>query len=519
YRPVHARSHTWIRRAAMLARRHPASAPLIFSSLLLLVTITVGGIVWTHSRDAKSAWVPPARSVAILAFVDLSEKRDQEYFSDGLSEELIDQLTNVPDLVVPARTSSFYFKGRQSTISDIARTLNVANVLEGSVRKVGTRLRVSAQLIRADNGYHIWSETFDRNVDDIFRIQDEIAAAVVKALKISLLAGSSPDLGGTRNVEANDLFEQASYIYSQGAANAGADAVGLTRRAVQLDPQFARAWALLSRVRLFQVRHATLSDADRQAAESEARGAAVKAVALEPNLPDAHVALGRVFTWFDHNTSTAEFEFELALRLNPRSSDALMQLSSVARARGEPEKRFSLAQRALALDPLNTNVLAMTGQLNYEAGRLEQAESLLRKLQEVSPQDQYVAQSLGSVMLLRGNPSAALAEFERGPISNEYKSWGEALAYPALGRQSDGDEALARVEKSSDEGSIHPLYIALIHAYRGNIDTAFDWLDRQYRVDAEELKDLLIADDPMLNNLKSDPRFQALRQKLGLPTV
>lgn len=518
HRPVHARSHTWIQRAAMLARRHRASAPLIFLSLLLLVTI-MGGIVWTHSRDTKSAWVPPARSVAILPFVDLSEKRDQEYFSDGLSEELIDQLTNVPDLVVPARTSSFYFKGKQSTISDIARTLNVANVLEGSVRKAGTRLRVSAQLIRADNGYHIWSETFDRNVDDIFRIQDEIAGAVVKALKLSLLAGAVSDLGGTRNVEANDLFEQASYIYSQGASDADADAVRLARRAVQLDPQFARAWALLSRVRLFQDRHAALSDAERQAAESEARGAALKAVALQPNLPDAHVALGRVFTWIDHNTTTAEFEFELALRLNPRSSDALMQLSSVARARGEPEKRFSLAQRALALDPLNTNVLAMSGQLNYEAGRLEQAESLLRKLQEVSPRDQYVAQSLGSVMLLRGNPGAALAEFERGPISNEYRSWGEALAYPALGRQSDGDEALARVEKSSDEGSIHPLYIALIHAYRGNVDTAFDWLDRQYRVDAEELKNLLIADDPMLNNLKSDPRFQALRQKLGLPTV
>jgi serine/threonine protein kinase len=518
-RPVHARSHSWIQRAAMLTRRHRAWAPLIFLSLLLTVAITLGGIILTHSRDAKSTWAPPARSVAILPFVDLSEKRDQEYFSDGLSEELIDQLTNVPDLVVPARTSSFYFKGRPSTIADIARTLNVANVLEGSVRKIGARLRVSAQLIRADNGYHVWSATFDRNVDDIFKIQDEIAAAVVKALKVSLLAGTSSDFGGTRNVEANDLFQQAGYIYSQGASNADADAARLAQRAVQLDPSFARAWALLSRVRLFQDRHAKLSDADRQAAESEAREAAVKAVALEPNLPDAHVALGRVFSWIDHNTTAAESEFELALKLNPRSSDALMQLSSVARARGERETRFALAQRALALDPLNTNVLAMTGQMNYEAGKLEQAESLLRKLQEVSPQDQYVAQILGSVMLLRGNPTAALAEFERGPISNEYKLWGEALAYPALGRQSDGDEALAKVEKSSDEGAIHPLYIALIHAYRGNVDTAFDWLERQYRVDAEQLKDLLIADDPMLNNLKSDPRFRALRQKLGLPTV
>jgi TolB-like protein len=357
----------------MLTRRHRAWAPLIFSGLLLTVTITVGGIIWSHSRDATITLAPPARSVAILPFVDLSERKDQEYFSDGLSEDLIDQLTNAPDLVMPARTSSFYSKGKQTTIANIARTLSVANVLEGSVRKTGTHLRISAQFIRADNGYHVWSETFDRNVDDIFKVQDEIAAAVVKALKVSLLAGASSDLGGTRNVEANDLFQQASYTYSQGAANADADAVRLAQRTVQLDPRFARAWALLSRVRLFQGRHAKLSDADRQAAESEARDAALKAVALEPNLPDAHVALGRVFTWIDHNTSTAESEFELALRLNPRSSDALMQLSSVARARGDPERRFALAQRALALDPLNTNVLAMTGQMSYEAGKLELA--------------------------------------------------------------------------------------------------------------------------------------------------
>jgi len=518
YRPVHARSHNWIQRAAMVTRRHPAWGPLILLSLALTVTIIAGDIIWTHSKDTKS-FVPPARSVAILPFVDLSEKMDQEYFSDGLSEELIDQLTNVPDLVVPARTSSFYFKGRQSTIAEIARTLNVANVLEGSVRKIGTRLRVTAQLIRADNGYHIWSETFDRNVDDIFKIQDEIAAAVVKALKVSLLAGISSDLGGTRNVEANDLFQQASYIYSQGATNAGADAVRLAQHAAQLDPRFARAWALLSRVLLFQARHVKLSDADRRAAELEARDAAQKAVALEPNLPDAHVALGRVFTWIDHNTTMAESEFELALKLNARSADALMQLSSVARARGQPEKRLALAQRALALDPLNTNVLAMNGQMNYEAGKFEQAEALLRKLQEVSPRDQYVAQNLGAVMLMRGNPAAALAEFERGPISNEAKLWGEALVYPALGRPSDGDEALAKVEKSSMEGSIHPIYIAVIHAYRGDIDAAFDWLDRQFRVDSQELRDVLIADDPMLNKLKSDPRFKALRQKLGLPTV
>ncbi|HEY0801074.1 MAG TPA: serine/threonine-protein kinase, partial [Steroidobacteraceae bacterium] len=232
HRPVHARAQTWMQRAAMYARRHGAAGPLILLSTLLAAAIAGGGIIWTHSGGMKSMPLPPAHSVAILPFVDLSEKKDQEYLSDGLSEELIDQLTNVPDLVVSARTSSFYFKGKQSTIAAIARTLNVGHVLEGSVRKVGTHLRISAQLIRADTGYRIWSETFDRNIDDIFKIQDEIAAAVVKALQVSLFAGASSDLGGTRNLEANDLFQKASYLYSQGAADAVAEAVRLAQRAV-----------------------------------------------------------------------------------------------------------------------------------------------------------------------------------------------------------------------------------------------------------------------------------------------
>src|SRR5580692_3570320 len=194
----------------------------------------------------------PEKSVAVLPFVDMSEKKDQEYFSDGMAEEIIDLLVKVPELRVPARTSSFYFKGKQTTIVDIAKALGVAYVLEGSVRKSGKTLRITAQLIKADAGFHLWSETFDRQLTDVFKVQDEIARQVVKALKLSLLAGALPPGNRTLNLEAHDQYMQAVFFFNQSSKIGTIRAMNLLHRALALDPTFALAWAQLSRELAFQ---------------------------------------------------------------------------------------------------------------------------------------------------------------------------------------------------------------------------------------------------------------------------
>jgi adenylate cyclase len=226
------------------------------------------------------------KSIAVLPFVDMSEKRDQEYFSDGLSEELIDMLTKVPDLRVPARTSSFYFKGKQASIGDIAKALGVAHVLEGSVRKSGNKLRITAQLIRVEGGYHVWSQTYDRDAGDIFQIQDDISNAVVSALKVSLGALPPPHNGATSNKEAYDLYLLAQASYDHANSKEGFQKiVDELQSAVRADPSFARAWAMLSR---------TLSSMagfhfiDPTKGFEDARGAALKAIELSPEGSEGH---------------------------------------------------------------------------------------------------------------------------------------------------------------------------------------------------------------------------------------
>jgi TolB-like protein len=255
----------------------------------------------------------PEKSVAVLPFVDMSEKKDQEYFSDGLSEELIDMLTKMPELRVPARTSSFYFKGKQTTVAEIAKSLGVANVLEGSVRKSGNTLRITAQLIRVDSGYHVWSETYDRQLDDIFKIQDEIAGAVVKALKVSLLEGGVTRTTPTSNTEAYTLYLQGQAIGKNAAQSADVErAIDHLQRALKLDPVFARAWAALAGWRIFNYSYFT--NGNYQQALNEARYAAEQALKLDPNLSDAHAAMSDVYS-LEGNWMAADAEINKAITL------------------------------------------------------------------------------------------------------------------------------------------------------------------------------------------------------------
>ena len=455
--------------------------------------------------------VIPEKSVAVLPFVDMSEKKDQEYFSDGMSEEIIDLLAKVPELRVPARTSSFYFKGKQTTIVNIAKALGVAYVLEGSVRKSGKTLRITAQLIKADAGFHVWSETFDRELTDVFKVQDEISGQVVKALKLSLLAGALPPGNRTLNLEANDQYMQAVFFFNQSSKVGTVRAMNLLHRALALDPTFALAWAQLSRELAFQAEN-ILPKGESQSARIEARRTAEKAVALDPSLPEAHVALGRVYMYYDGNINKAAAEYRRALELNPRSGDAMLQLGLVAGQQGRLDERVRLQEQALAMDPLNVNIMDVLGNAYLAVGNPSAAETIFRRQLELSPQNMFANGNLGIALIFVGKPAEALVLMEQGARNDAERRWARALLYPALGRKAEADALLVSLER--DPGSLLPLDIAEIYSYRNDKDRAFEWLERQYRLDPKILD---LHTDALLANLRGDPRFKALLRKLKLP--
>jgi adenylate cyclase len=476
-----------------------------------VATIPAATLAAPAAVTAPASPAIPEKSVAVLPFVDMSEKKDQEYFSDGMAEEIIDLLVKVPELRVPARTSSFYFKGKQTTIVDIAKALGVAYVLEGSVRKSGKTLRITAQLIKADAGFHVWSETFDRQLTDVFKVQDEIAGQVVKALKLSLLAGALPPGNRTLNLEANDQYMQAVFFFNQSSKVGTIRAMNLLHRALELDPTFALAWAQLSRELAFQAEN-ILPKGESESARIEARRTAEKAVALDPSLPEAYVALGRVYMYYDGDITKAAAEYGRALELNPRSGDAMLQLGLVAGQQGRLDERVRLQEQALAMDPLNVNILDVLGNAYLAVGKPSVAETIFRRQLELSPQNMFANGNIGIALALLGKPAEALVLMEQGARNDAERRWARALLYPALGRKAEADELLVSLER--DPGSLLPLDIAEIHAYRNDKDRAFEWLERQYRLDPKILD---LHTDALLANLRGDPRFKALLRKLKLP--
>jgi adenylate cyclase len=453
------------------------------------------------------------KSVAVLPFVDMSEKRDQEYFSDGLSEELIDKLTKIAELRVPARTSSFFFKGKQTTIGDIAKALGVAYVLEGSVRKAGKTLRITAQLIKADAGYHVWSETYDRPANDIFKVQDEIASAVVGALKISLLPANAVNYR-TQNIEANDLYLKAVYNVNQLSADGTARAVELLYQALILDPNFALAWAALSRSKRFQAAQGLVPQAQLPATQLEARRAAEKSVALMPSLAEGHVALGRIYLLDDQNLPKAAAELRRAQELDPHSADVLLQLGYLAGYQGRLDERIKLQERALAMDPLNVNTLDVVGSAYMAVGNFAAAVPLFRRELDLSPENMFAKSNLGYALALYGKPAEALDMLEQIVRSDAEARLARALLYPELGRAAEADVLLASLE--NDPGTITPLDFAELYAYRKDSDRAFQWLERAYQADPKKLR-ASIGTDPFFVQMREDPRFKALIRKLHLP--
>ena len=500
------------------------SVPII---ALMVVAATAAGyfalnklILSKRALDLASAPAVPAppdtgraavdeKSIAVLPFVDLSEKRDQEYFSDGLAEELLDLLAKTPGLHVIARTSSFSFKGKSDDIPTIARKLNVANILQGSVRKSGNRLRVSTQLIRAWNGEEFWSETYDRELKDVFQVQDEIAGAVVAALKVSLLAAAA-NAAPTTNTESYTQFLKCTESARIATRESIESAITECQRAVDLDPNFAPAWARLGD--LIRTRFVSFgAETTYEQARPKAYAALQRALMLDPKRADAHLYLASLYDQMDFDPAAAAVELDRASALEPISPRLLWTRGYVASVQGRFDDALSNLKRARELDPVNADVVVQIGNANYRAGKLPAAAEAFRAVLALQPLISTVHYRLGLVDLALKDPSAALAEMQKEP-DKEFRACGLPLALDALGRKGEADSALAEAEKSA---AVEAAYqIALIHAARGDADSAFRWLDRAYR--QHDAGMLWIKADPLLQGLRTDARFQALLMKMHL---
>jgi TolB-like protein/class 3 adenylate cyclase len=450
---------------------------------------------------------PPAaaKSIAVLPFLDMSERRDQEYFSDGLTEELIGHLSHAADLKVIARTSSFQFKGKNEDIRSIASKLGVAHVLEGSVRRAGGALRITAQLVRATDGTHIWSKTFDRSEGDIFRTQDEIATTVAQALNVAL------DLGGTKansrqpNLQAHNLVLEGDYFAKRSTKADNEHAIRRYKEAIKLDPNYALAWVRLGRAHGTSAGFGWGSYSEDLAS---ARAAIDQALRIDPNLAAAHVAHMLHLLNFDWDWRGAEAAYSRARELGGGSPDLV---GIVYAPFGRLDESIAAFGRRLSHDPLSTTAYWMLGLLLFFARRHAEAAEAFQKLLELSPSFAGTKMYLALSLLYQGKKAEALRVAKQEP-DERFRFAGLPIVYWELGRRSDSDRALSHLESTYADGMAYQ--VAAAHAYRGEVDAAFACLDTAYRQRDSGMT--FVKNDPLLDNLRGDPRYHAWLVKMKL---
>ena len=449
----------------------------------------------TAGIRAPAATSPAPPSIAVLPFLDLSEKQDLGYFADGLSEELIDLLARGSQLRVPARTSSFYFKGKTATLADMARALNVDNLLEGSVRRSGTRVRVTTQLIRADSGYHLWSQTYDRELKEAFTLEDEIALAVTRALQVKLRAEqAAPRVRAS--AEARTMLLQCHFFTRRNTPADADKALACFRELLALAPDDASAWAGYADalMRLPAIRELSVAELHKGAAA--ARRAAEHALTLDPGLAAAHAILSSVDRLLDRNWSAAGAEIKAALASDPDDPAALLSAANLARDLGQFDRAIEFCEHARVRDPLNFQPYARLAVIYLYQGKLPEAEAAVRRRIDLAPEGIGAHAQLVDVLLARGQREAALQAAEQEP-DEEMRLVGLALAYQALGQQPRADAALADVRRKW--GNRYPTEMAEIYAYRGETARAFSALELAFA-----------SGDPAVNTIRADSYFKPL---------
>ncbi len=450
------------------------------------------------------------RSIAVLPFVNMSADKDQEYFTDGISEELLNLLAKIPELKVIGRTSSFQFKGKNEDLRVIGQKLNVAHLLEGSVRKSGNRIRLTAQLIRADDGSHLWSETYDRTLDDIFAVQDEIAGEVVRALKLTLLGDALPATSRTGDGEAHALYLQGRYFADRRGPGDHKRAIDYFEQALARDPNFAMAWVELSAAR---TNNAQAMGVDMAAQLQQAREEARRAVEVDPQLPDGYASMAFDSMTLDWNWQEASRLLARARELDPNNLRTLRMTAHLASALGQFDEAIRLHQQVVAREPLVTSHHVNAALALRNAGKLTEAEQALQKALELSPDAGGVHYVLAGIHVLRGDASAALESLER-ETDEIWKELARPIVLHALGRRAESDQALKTLEEELAESAA--FQIAEAHAFRGDTAQALEWLHRAYENRDGGLTE--IKGDPFLKSIERDPRYLEIVRKIGLPT-
>ena len=443
------------------------------------------------------------KSIAVLPFVNMSSDAEQEYFSDGISEELLNLLAKIPELRVISRSSAFSFKGQNLEIPEIAQRLNVAHILEGSVRKSGNTLRITAQLIDARSDTHLWSETYDRTLDDVFAIQDDIAATVVAQLKITLL-GEAPTVAET-DPEAYALYLQARHLGLLGTAEGYEQSVALLQQALAIAPEYPAAWDSLAANYTNMAASRLLP---RDEGYAKAREATEKALAIDPDHAPAHSGLGWIAMRYDNDLAQAARHFERALQLDPNDIAIISDAAMLLRVLGRLDEAIAIQEYVAARDPVHPIFHSILADSYHSAGRWDEAIAAYETALRLSPGRLFAHYFKGTVLLLKGEPEAALESFTREG-DEAYRIKGQALALYALGRIEEHQARLNElIERWGDQW---PSEVAHVYADVGDTDRAFEWLQKSVDEEEGEFNPM----DPLLKPLADDPRWLPLLESIG----
>jgi serine/threonine-protein kinase len=464
----------------------------------------------------KAAAEPRHPSIAVLPFVDMSPQKDQEYFCDGIAEELINALTHIRDLRVVARTSAFAFKGKNVDVREIGKTLSVDTVLEGSIRKAGTRLRVTAQLISIEDGYHLWSEKFDREMEDIFAIQDEISAAIVDNLKVKLLADEKAAIKKrhTDNPEAYNLYLKGLYFANKPNAEALHKALDFFSAAIGIDPDFALAYAGTAHA---YGSFGVLALSEPRDMWTKAKAALKKALELDDQLAEAHDQAALIAFYYDWDWAAAEASFRRTFALNPGIAVAHAHYAWNCLARGRFDEAVREMKLARNLDPLMLLFYAMSVGLHAAMGRLDEAIEEFERAVELDPNVGLAYFHAGMAYYHKKLMDKAIAALEKSRELEVYSGWAEGflgIVYHAVGEREKAEKILEELLQKKKKSYVSSFCIGLLWGVLGNLDKAFEYMDKAIEERDSIMPYAHIYADT--GGLRSDPRFEVLLKKLNL---